>query len=570
MSDRSGRHDRHEELMSASLSGDLSAAEQSELEAHLRVCAICRATLSAFGEQRRMVGGLRHVQPPRDLNARVRGAIAAGAALPWWRRPVAIIAGITGGAAVVAGALLALVIMNTENPEVADVTASATPSIEVASATPDATRPPASSAPSATPVPTPTATPDPTPPAAIGFGAVNFLELNGTNQAPTVTLEGWDPRTQTETDEPLLTIDDASAEPPVVSALSPDGEWLAYQTAELTGVNPVTVVHLLTGQTFDLGTTPDGSVFSERMSWQAGSRYLAYTRAEPDGSAGPDVWLFDTGTQAIAQLTNTGNAYVGSFAPDDGSSARLWVSIAGESPASYLLNIPNDAPVTAVDPESASVQTETGVFQPLLSPDGQRAIYWSGAMEQQDTDWWISSGGMLYVTGEPVDGDPNWADAAQAALFPDLPIDQDAMTLAHVAWSYDSDWFAVWGVHWAGVTIEDAGGEPFPDENKVYTGQVSSGRLIEIDQDSWHLSFLDGDDLAIQDLAFIGPEDGEVPSIAVSILETSPGHDAPSPVATSRMIVTVAGGTESSGVEIGADSEWAGTPMYIPQGSGGS
>jgi anti-sigma factor RsiW len=95
MSDRSGRHEHYEVLISASLSGDLSAAEQAELEAHLRECAICRATMAAFAEQRRMVGGLRHIAPPRDLNARLRGRIAAGAALPWWRRPAAVIAGMS-------------------------------------------------------------------------------------------------------------------------------------------------------------------------------------------------------------------------------------------------------------------------------------------------------------------------------------------------------------------------------------------------------------------------------------------------------------------------------------------
>lgn len=570
MSDRSARHDRHEELISASLSGDLSAAERGELEAHLRDCAICRATMSAFSEQRRMVGGLRHVQPPRDLNARVRGAIDAGAAIPWWRRPVAIVAGLTGGAAVVAGALLALVLVNADNNNVADATATATSSVQVASVSPDTTAPPASNGPSLTPVPTPTATPDPTPPAAIGFGTVNFLQLNGTNQAPTVTLEGWDPSTHTETDEPLLTIDGATAEPPVVSLLSPNGEWMAYQTAELTGVNPITMVHLPTGQAFDLGTTPDGSVFSERMSWHGGSRYLAYTRAERDGSTGPDVWLFDTSTQGISQLTQTGTAYAAGFAADDGSNARLWVSTAGESPTSYLLAIGFDAPVTAVDPDREAVEARTGVFQPVLSPDRERAIYWSGAMEQQGTGWWISSGGMLYVTGEPVDGSLNWTEPQQAALFPDLPIDQDAMTSAHVAWSYDSDWFAVWAVRWTGLVIDDVGGAPFPNEDKVYTGQVREARLIEAGQNNWHLSFLDADDLAIADVAFIGPETDEVPAIAVSILETGSGHDGPSPVATSRMIVTVAGGTELSGLEIGADSDWAGAPMYIPQGGGGS
>jgi hypothetical protein len=572
MSDRSGRHQRYEELISASLTGDLSAAERSELEAHLGDCAICRATMAAFGEQRRMVGGLRHVQPPRDLNARVRGAIAAGAAQPWWRRPPAMIAGITGAASVVAGALLALVIINTENQNVADTTTTPSPSIQVASTSPSTTAAPASSAPTPTPVATPIPTQEPTPPAAIGFGAVNFLELNGTNVSPTLTLEGWDPRTQTETDEPLLTIDGASGDPPVVSELSPDGHWLAYQApAGLQAFNEITVVHPMTGQTFALGATPDGSVFSERMVWDAGERFLAFTRADPDGNDRRDVWLFDTATQALVQLTNSGNAYVGSFAYGDGGTLELWVSTAGETPSSHLLSVSTDAAPSAVDPAQASLESQPGVFQPMLSPDGRHAIYWRGAMEQQDRDWWITSGGMLYVTGESVDGGPNWSDAARAPVFPDLPIEQDAMTSARVAWSFDSNWFAVWDVQWAGVTIDDPAGGPFPNPDKVYTGEARvDGHLIALDQDSWHLSFLGPDDIAILDVAFIGPEDGAVPSIAVSIMETSPGESGESPVATSRMVVAPAGASDASGIEIGADSEWAGAPMYIPQGGGGS
>ena len=74
------RHEPFEELISASLRhGDLTREERQRLDRHLDTCAECRATLAAFSDQRRIVAGVRHVAPPRDLGGarsrrdRVRG-----------------------------------------------------------------------------------------------------------------------------------------------------------------------------------------------------------------------------------------------------------------------------------------------------------------------------------------------------------------------------------------------------------------------------------------------------------------------------------------------------------------
>jgi tetratricopeptide (TPR) repeat protein len=101
------RHEPFEELISASLHGDLTADERRRLDTHLDVCDQCRATLAAFSEERRMVAGLRHVAPPRDLGARVRAGIEY-AAVPWWRKPAMIFTAVGGSLAAVAGALLAV------------------------------------------------------------------------------------------------------------------------------------------------------------------------------------------------------------------------------------------------------------------------------------------------------------------------------------------------------------------------------------------------------------------------------------------------------------------------------
>ena len=67
-----------DELISASLSGDLSDLEQAQLDAHLRNCPQCRETMAAFADQRRLVSGLRHTAPPADLGARVRTGLEGG------------------------------------------------------------------------------------------------------------------------------------------------------------------------------------------------------------------------------------------------------------------------------------------------------------------------------------------------------------------------------------------------------------------------------------------------------------------------------------------------------------
>src|SRR5688572_27084454 len=105
------RHEPFEELISASLHGDLSPDERRRLDAHLDACDQCRGTLAAFADERRMIAGLRHVAPPCDLGARVRAGIEYES-VPWWRKPTTIFTAVGGTLAAVAGALLALVVLN--------------------------------------------------------------------------------------------------------------------------------------------------------------------------------------------------------------------------------------------------------------------------------------------------------------------------------------------------------------------------------------------------------------------------------------------------------------------------
>ena len=122
------RHEPFEELISASLNGDLTADERRRLDAHLDGCPQCRDTLAAFSDQRRIIAGLRHVAPPRDLGARVRAGVES-ASVPWWRKPTTIFTAVGGTLAAVTGALLALVVLN-GTPSNPVGQASPTPSFE--------------------------------------------------------------------------------------------------------------------------------------------------------------------------------------------------------------------------------------------------------------------------------------------------------------------------------------------------------------------------------------------------------------------------------------------------------
>ena len=99
-----------DELISASLTGELTDRERLELDAHLVRCETCRATLAAFTAERRILSGMPVADPPRDLSARVRTGIESGRlGSHWWRRPSGLIA-LGASLATVAAAVLAVVI----------------------------------------------------------------------------------------------------------------------------------------------------------------------------------------------------------------------------------------------------------------------------------------------------------------------------------------------------------------------------------------------------------------------------------------------------------------------------
>jgi hypothetical protein len=447
-----------DELISASLTGELTDAERLELDAHLVRCETCRATLAAFTAERRILSGLPIADPPRDLSARVRTGIESGRlGSRWWRRPSGLIA-VGASLATVAAAVLAVVFLGKFNfAPVGNVSHSPVASVSLA---PD---------PSA--VETSPATEGPTPVSALtlGPGELGYLSLTG---AP---LEA----------SHLSFINDATGEsldagiatgPPIAAALSPDGQWLAYITQKgESGANEVWALHLADGTVVPLGCTEAAS-FTDRLVWSPDGQYLAFTLIAIDlgtntdcpandaAAQTADAWVYDVTLGERFRLTRSGKAYSASFQPGD--AATLLVSYAAESPWSEAVPL-------GADP--SNLDRIEGVFMPLFSPDGSQAIFWNGTMTSNGGSWHFSVGGMPQLSKDLRSAGPAspWIGTP---LFTDLtPVGGEAFASGDFAWGGDSDQFAFWDGAWTGVPQSADG--TYPNQRDVYIGAVSAGLL---------------------------------------------------------------------------------------------
>ncbi|MDQ2933453.1 MAG: zf-HC2 domain-containing protein [Chloroflexota bacterium] len=533
-----------DELISASLSGDLSDLEKAQLEAHLRECPQCRETMAAFSDQRRLVSGLRHTAPPADLGARVRTGLERGSFIerPWWRRPGGILTLGAGLATIAAAAALALVVLNL--PARTPVGATATPSPSVAAT-------PSGSATTTSPSPQPTSASTPLPAGLLRPGEIGFLSLTGPLGSQELSVRGYDTATKSA---PKLVALTTPGGPPIAATLSPTGEWLAYQTRKgLKGTNEIWAVRLSDAQTRDLGETSGDDPFTKRMTWSLDGRFLAYTGLFGGSQPTLDVGLFDTQVGTSHQLTFLKAAYAGSF---DGE--RLWISVVGDPPNSYLVPLDGDLS----NPAAAAIRTLDATFLPILSPDGTRSIYWRGRMTQQGFGWIFRTGGMPYLAG----GSANDPFAGEKQLFPTLVAGQNAFTSAEIAWSTDSDWFTVWNTSWTGNPQSGPSGERFPDPTYVYFGQAS-GNLIDATQANLGIRATDGSRSIIDVVLWPNGDGNPTPGRAVVTLGIGGGGESPgSPGEMAHLWVTVAAPSGDTNTTLGDPKGWNGPAVIGPGG----
>ncbi len=555
------RHEEWEELISASLHDDLTDEERRRLDEHLERCAACQETLAAFASGRRIVAGLRHLPVPRDLGARVRAGVDAGrGARPWWRRPPAVLAGVGGGLAVAAGALLAVVLLGAPGDEAPIGAGSPTPTPVMESAAPSAAVPtlpplgtpdPEASTPPASAESSPTASPVPASPEPDVF-----LALTGPfdNLAMTVR-DGTSGDTLREVE--------TTAGPPVAAQLSPDGQWLAYITeVGLSGLTEIRATRIAepdggpssdvpVGDTVVLGSSVAGSPFLEGLAWSEDSHFLAFTVATPEG--GTDAWLFDATRGEASALTDVGNAYAGSWAPETDASL-LWISVADSTPRSYLLTVHDEAPVSPTDPDESAFPAADNVFLPQVSPNGGLVIYWIGGMAKSGDEYVFTEGGGPWLAENRGDGRGGFEFDSSRPLFSDVTLDRDAFSSAAIAWGPDGDSYAVWDATWTGISQAPVG--DYPDPGRVYLGRATDPRGLTV------VHAIDRDDIpsgwSVVDVA-VGPSGRH---LAITARRPLPG-DFSAPAASLLLVTRNTGDVPDEVSIIGdADDGWFGPAVY--------
>jgi hypothetical protein len=456
---RPGEH--ADELISASLTGDLTDAERAALEQHLAGCARCQATLAAFRQERQLISGMRHVQPPSDLGARVRTGIEAGE-LPWWRRRSTLVAVVGSLGAMAAGLLAVVVLSNLRPGPVAQQTATPSASFEASvSAEPSASVSIAatpSAVASTTPVPQPSIDPNP-------VGTLRY------------TIERQRPKLEVTTEQDTAELDIGQYGMPIDASLSPDGTWLAFRVmGDATGLVDTYAYRIADGTLVGLAQRSLDSPFA-RLAWSPDSLLLAYSVGHDDRELGSrwDVWIFyaQADEPTARQLTDDGAAFAADFYGD----LNLWVSLAGEDPTTYELPVSADPIASPVELATDAVRDNEGAFLPVRNPiDPQVAVVWHGQMSNDAGAWTFARGGMLYLAHPDESGSLTDLGGADQQVFDTLAIPPggEAFGSARFAWAPDGEGLAVWDAQWVGVPQ----GEGFPDDARVYFGHPGSDFMI--------------------------------------------------------------------------------------------
>jgi len=137
-----------------------------------------------------------------------------------------------------------------------------------------------------------------------------------------------------------------------------------------------------------------------------------------------------------------------------------------------LLAVPGGGSAGSGDQNNADAP---GVFLPLLSPDGNRAIFWTGTMTSNGGSWHFSLGGMPQLSADFRSTGPasQWIGTP---LFTDLvPVGGEAFAHGTVAWSPDSNHLAFWHGAWTGAPQSADG--TYPMDTDLYVGSISGGLL---------------------------------------------------------------------------------------------
>jgi hypothetical protein len=454
--DQESTHDRARALISSELIEPLTEDESTWLARHLESCAECTRDRAAYAADSALLRGFRETspEPPRDLWARTSAAIdreagarrrgPAGAAAA--NRPRSRWGGLPLGAA--AGALVAVVVLVTA------IIPRTIPQVV----------PPVGSDVAVVSLP-PVPPPQPTP-LAVAAGDIGYMRpaANGRWELVISKVDEVCPRSRPgcELDEetPGQTVD-LGNEPTGVT-MSPAKDQLLVQSRGTSGgaqPDKVYVVALASAAPTGTdspptdsppteppltdppvspgssptatpsetpGSTPTGAIeiasgvtLVGEAAYSADGKRLAFSARPADGSAGPDLYLYEDGDKSATQVTDDHRTYFSGWLGDRVLASRVLVPevLPGELPgASGDPASPTDAPASTealaspttgefhatsflLDPATGEMTnlSQPDVWLPVVDPARRVTAYWSGTLvpTADGLDWNLGEGQLV-------------------------------------------------------------------------------------------------------------------------------------------------------------------------------
>ena len=173
------------------------------------------------------------------------------------------------------------------------------------------------------------------------------------------------------------------------------------------------------------------TVVGQSAAFSADGRWFAFTARPSDGSAGPDIYVWQLGEGKAKRVTDDGGSVFASWAGDlvVGSRVAAEATDAGDHIATSFL----------VDPATG---TETGdpiaLWRPVVDPTARYAVAWDGPVQTGDAGPTLDPArGQLVIT--------SWRpDAAAVATRSQVPTADDTIGDLDVRWDETGGWVAIW------------------------------------------------------------------------------------------------------------------------------
>lgn len=177
-----------------------------------------------------------------------------------------------------------------------------------------------------------------------------------------------------------------------------------------------------------LSIASDIQLIGETAAFSDDGQWFAFTARAADATSGSDVYLWKVGDPVAQPLTTDG---LSAFASWDGGEvivSRLGGDTSAEAPAAHSLSI---------DPQTGAERaTAVEAWRPAVSPDGTRAIAWTGTLTTAEDGTIVPDQGRIELI--------EWTPDDSAPPVSPQPLVEGPIGDFDARWDDTGAWLAVW------------------------------------------------------------------------------------------------------------------------------